>query len=101
MQAEHDAGLVLVGPACLPGLGVALGDLGRDEGEGGPEGHGPAEARDADHDGGAGRGVDGERGRHAEGEEEVGEEPGAAEGEPGNLGEGEKMGELAECVEFR
>lgn len=92
VQAEHDAGLVLVGPAGLPGLGVALGDLGGDEREGGPEGHGPAEARDADHDGGAGRGVDDECGGHAEGEKEVREKPGATEGEPGDLSEREEVG---------
>lgn len=126
MQAQNNAGLVLAGLAqavvvvvsvgaggaeVLDGIrvgvgtqaqrvaaeGVAFGDLGGDEGEGGPERQSPGDADDGDEDGGRGRGVDEEGEGHAGGEEEVGEEPGAAEGEAGDL---EAREEVADAVGF-
>jgi len=73
--------------------GVAFGDLGGDEGEGGPEGEGPGETDEGDEERGGGGGADGEGAGHAGGEEEVGEQPGAAEGEAGDLEGGEEVGE--------
>lgn len=96
MQSQYDTRLVLSRGATTPGSaggGLALADLGRDEGEGRPLRERPGKADEGDEDGGASGGRDDEGEGHAGGEEEVGEEPGAAEGEPGDLGGGEEARE--------
>ncbi len=82
-----------VSECLVPRLGVAFRYFGGDEGERGPEGESPRNTDDAGEDDSFGGGADKERKEHTEEEEEVGEEPGAAEGEPGNLEEGEEAGE--------
>lgn len=81
MQSQDHTRLVLSRGAATPrspGGGLALADLGGDEGKGRPLRECPGEANEGDEDGGAGGGVDDEGEGHAGGEEEVGEEPGAA-----------------------
>ena len=65
--------------------GVAFAYLGRDESEGRPVRHCPRDTDERDQDGGAGGGGDEESGPSQQGEEGVGKEPGAAEGEPADF----------------
>ena len=93
MQSKHHSGLVIIDTAGLPGLDVVLANFSRDEGIRGPDGEGPGQTDDAGKDGcSEGRG-DEEGKRHAECKEQMGENPGAAEGEPWNLGQGKEAGQ--------
>ncbi len=93
MQAEYDARLILMLAVGAAGLGVTFRYLGADESERGPEGERPGDADEAGQDGGLSGGGDEEGGGHAEGVEDVGDEPGAAEGEPFDLAEVQEAGQ--------
>ena len=81
--------------ALLAVVGVTFGDLGGDESPGCPEGEGPGDADDGCLDRGGGDGGDEDGREHTGYEEEVGEEPGAAQGQMGDLQAVKQMVDVA------
>ena len=79
--------------ALLSGCGVSFADLGADERKGSPECKGPAKTDNTDQDRCARWGTNEEGTKHTKSEEEVGEKPGTAEGEPRDLSCREEAGE--------
>lgn len=88
MQSQYDAGLVLIlggARTATARAGVAFGDLGADEREGNPERERPRKADEAGEHGGGRRAGNEEGRQHADGEEQLGEHPGAPQGEARDL----------------